>query len=237
MWHNARVVLGGVRPIRHYTAGTRQVVSDAAQRRRPTPPYPRRALVRREPIALRGPCQTVGRGRTWCVASMVYKGAPWPALMPLPPRVCGHEGMWPPLDCAADDVGRGAGAPAYIQRRGQTRELPTPHGRAHHGGVRQRTRVEQGWATIPAESRAHACCSPAHTAEARSGRRAAQQSSPIPQSRQSPPPARCALAGRPYVSQLRCDTLACSQTCSSYRRVILDSVWYATLTWAAIFHG
>ena len=134
MWHNACVVLGGVTPIRHYTAGTRQVVSDAAQRRRPTPPYPRRALVRREPIALRGRCQTVGRGRTWCVASVVYKGAPWPA-------------------------------------------------------------------------------------------------------RQSPPPVRCALAGRPYVSRLRCDMLACSQTCSSYRRVTRDSVWYATLTWAAICHG
>jgi hypothetical protein len=224
-------------PLHPYTAGTCQVMSDTAQRRLPTAPYSRRTWVRHQPIALWGRYRTVRMGRTWCVAGVVDKGDSGPALMPLLPRVCGHEGMWPRLDCAADDLGRGARMPAHIQRRGQTRELPTRHSRAHHGGVRRRTCAEHGWPTIPAGSRAHACCSPAHAAEARSGRRAAQQSSPIPQARQSLPPEHYTLAGRPYVSQLRCDTPACSQTCPSHRCVLRDGVLYATLTWAAICHG
>jgi hypothetical protein len=216
--------------------GTRQRVSDTAQRRLLTAPYSRRARGRHQPIALRGQSRTVRTGHTWCVACVVDKGNPGPALVPIPSSVCGHEGMWLPHGRAADDPGRGMGTPEYIQRRGQTREPPTHHGRARHGGVRWRTRAEQRWATIPARSHTHARCSPAHAAETRGRRRAAQQSSPIPQVRQSPLPAGGTPTSRPY-SRLRCDMPTCSQTYPSHRRAIRGGERYATLTWVAICHG
>ena len=221
-------------PLHPYTGGTRPEMSDPAHRR-PTALYPWRSRVRCEPSALQRRDRTVGMGRTWCVAGVGGKGKPWPALVPLPPSVWRHEGMRLRLNHVVDDVAHVVGTRARIQRRAQTRQLPPWHGRACHGGLCSRSHAAQGWATIPMRSRTHACYSPAPAAAARGGRRAAQQSSPIPHA--CPAPARCMSAGRPYVAQLGGDTRTCFLTCPSHSHAIQADVRPTTLTRAGACHG